>query len=122
MHIYNSLVDENEEHKMRMIKVFGKNIKNLRLEKQLTQEQVGEMASINSKYLGEVERGEKNPTALVIYKLSRALKVSVAEILSDGNYLLKENNMLREVERLFAGKEKQDIQKAIDLLAIFFRE
>lgn len=66
-----------------LLKVFGKNLRIQRRRKKLTQEKLGELAKINYKYIGEIERGEKNPTVLVIYKLSRALKVQVSEILTD---------------------------------------
>jgi transcriptional regulator with XRE-family HTH domain len=98
----------------------GRNIKNLRIKKKLTQEQVGEFAGINPKYLGEIERGEKNPTAVVIYKLSKALGVLVPEILSDKKHPYINEDLLKEVERLFLGKGKKDIQKAIRILEVFF--
>ena len=120
---YNFLqVGNDEKYKILMIKAFGRNIKNLRLSKKLTQEKVGELAGINPKYLGEIERGIKNPTAVVIYKLSQALGVSVAEIMSLDNYpcCSAKVNMLRDLERLFEGKDEKDIQKAIKILEVFF--
>ncbi|HDH11703.1 MAG TPA: XRE family transcriptional regulator [Nitrospirae bacterium] len=94
-----------------MLKVFGINIKNCRLRRNLTQEEVGELAGINPKYLGEIERGEKNPTALVIFKLSRALDVSVSEILSEGDNPHINKKFIKKVERLCEGKGKKDMQK-----------
>ena len=64
-----------------MIKVFGGNIKRIRLEKKMTQENLGVIAGIKPKYVGEIERGEKNPTAVIIYKISAALTVPVCEIM-----------------------------------------
>lgn len=43
---------------------------------------MAEMASINPKYLGEIERGIKNPTVLIAQRLATALGVPVCEILS----------------------------------------
>lgn len=105
---------------MRMIKVFGRNIKNLRVKMGLTQEQVSEMAGINPKYLGEIERGLKNPTALVIYKLTRSLGVPFCEIISIGDCPRIAESSLKEIERLFEGKDRKDIQKAIKILEVFF--
>ena len=61
---------------------FGCNVKTIRLKKKLTQESLGELAQINAKYLGEIERGEKNPTVFVLHKLSEALDVPVCKLIS----------------------------------------
>jgi len=115
---YNSLLGKEDEKSL--MKVFGKNLRNQRLKKGFTQEQLGELAKVNYKYIGEIERGEKNPTAVVIYKLSKALGVLVSEILSDKDHPYINEDLLKEVERLFAGKGKKDIQKAIRILEVFF--
>lgn len=115
-----SQIEEYEKYKGIMLKVFGANIKNFRLMRNLTQEEVGELAGINPKYLGEIERGEKNPTAIVVYKLSHALKVSVSEILTVGNNLHANNKFIKEIERLCEGKGNKDIRKAIKILEILF--
>ena len=115
-----SQIEEYEEYKWMMLKVFGINIKNCRLRCNLTQEQLAELAGIANNYLGEIERGEKNPTAFVVYKLSRALKVPVSKILSDNDNPYLNEKYLEEVEKLFEGKRKIDIKKAIKILEILF--
>lgn len=121
MDIYNfSQVEDTEEYRGQMIKAFGKNIRNIRLSKNLTQEQLAEMSSINDKYLGEIERGEKNPTAIIVYKLSRSLGISVCELFLIEDCSCRTENRFKEVERLFEGKNKKDIHKAIRILEVFF--
>jgi transcriptional regulator with XRE-family HTH domain len=115
-----SQIEEYEQYRGMMLKVFGLNIRNCRLRRNLTQEEVGELAGINPKYLGEIERGEKNPTALVVYKLSRAIKVTVSEILTDGDDPHMNKKFIKEVEGLFEGRRRRDIQKAIKILKVFF--
>ena len=118
---YNFLqIEVEEDDKGSMLKAFGKNLRKLRIAGGLTQEQLGELAKVNYKYIGEIERGEKNPTAIVIYRLSQALKVNVSEILAIDDYPGTTANVIKEVERLFAGKKKKDIQKAIRILEVFF--
>ena len=101
-----------------MLKAFGRNIRSFRLKNNMTQEQVGGLAGINPKYLGEIERGEKNPTAIVIYKLAHVLNVSVSKILSDRHVPQMHERFIKEVESLFKGKSQKDIQKAIKVLEI----
>jgi transcriptional regulator with XRE-family HTH domain len=102
-----------------MLKVFGSNIKELRKRRRLTQEKLAEMAGISPNYLGEVERGEKNMTALIAWKLSQALDVSIAEILShkkDEDYYLS----LLKVQELFSGRNSREINKAIRVMEVLF--
>jgi transcriptional regulator with XRE-family HTH domain len=72
-----------KEDERALLKIFGRNLKGQRLKKGLTQEHLGELANVNYKYIGEIERGEKNPSAIILYKLSKALGVSVEEIIAE---------------------------------------
>ena len=61
----------------------GKRIKEARLKKKLTQEQLAEMADIGSYYLGEVERGVKAPSLKVFAAIADALGISADVLLRD---------------------------------------
>ena len=121
MNLYNSLqFDDDAGCREQMIKAVSRNIRNIRLKKHLTQEQAAEMAGINAKYLGEVERGEKNPTALIISRLSEALKIPICEILSMNNCPHINDNFFAKFIELSAGKKDSERQKAMKLLEVFF--
>lgn len=64
-----------------ILKSFGDRIKKLRKEKGLTQEQLADEAQIERSYMGTIERGERNPTLLKVYKIAKALKVSAGQLL-----------------------------------------
>lgn len=51
----------------------GDNIRALRKASGLSQEQLALRADINASYMGQVERGEKNPTIDVLSKIASAL-------------------------------------------------
>jgi len=119
MSLYNSL-QFDAGCKEEMIKAISANLKSIRLRKNLTQEQVAEMAGINAKYLGEVERSEKNPTALIIGRLSEALQVPICEILSANNCPHTNDCLLMRARELSAGREDSERQKAMKLLEVFF--
>ncbi|MBI2429203.1 MAG: helix-turn-helix transcriptional regulator [Ignavibacteriales bacterium] len=59
----------------------GKRIRNERLEKGLSQEQLAELANVHRTYIGMIERGEKNISLLNIERISKALKITVSELL-----------------------------------------
>jgi transcriptional regulator with XRE-family HTH domain len=53
---------------------FGKRIRQLRLAKGLTQEQLAHHAGLHPTYVGGIERGERNPSFDNIMRLARALQ------------------------------------------------
>lgn len=60
---------------------FGRNVKRLRLEKDLSQEKFAFEADIHRTYVSDVERGTRNPTITVVEKLAKALGVTPGELL-----------------------------------------
>lgn len=61
------------------IKKFGKHIRELRLSKDITQKTLG--ASLGKNQIGNIERGEINPTLGTIKKLAEALGVEPKDLL-----------------------------------------
>lgn len=61
---------------------FGEKLKAIRLAKGLSQEKVAELSGLHRNYVSSVERGERNISIVNIDKLARALKVSMAELVS----------------------------------------
>jgi transcriptional regulator with XRE-family HTH domain len=56
-----------------ILAAFGSYVRKLRKGQGWTQEVLAEHAGLNSKYVGGIERGERNPAVLVVNKLSGAL-------------------------------------------------
>lgn len=59
----------------------GKNIRHLRRNRGLSQEQLAERADLHRVYVGQVERGEKCPSILTLEKIAQALEVETGELL-----------------------------------------
>lgn len=64
-------------------KLFGATLRQLRKAKGLTQERVAELTGISTNFVSELERGLKAPGLVVIVRLSKALDVSVHELLAE---------------------------------------
>ncbi|WP_138752470.1 helix-turn-helix domain-containing protein [Paenibacillus sinopodophylli] len=60
----------------------GENIRQLRKKRGFSQEQLALRAHINSSYMGQVERGEKNPTIDVLSKIAEALQMPLENIVN----------------------------------------
>lgn len=61
-------------------KRLGNRIKELRKEKNMTQEDLAFKVSVDRSYMGFVERGEKNPTLDKLIKIAQSLSVSLSEL------------------------------------------
>lgn len=64
----------------------GKRLRELRNSAQLTQEQTAMAANITPAFLGQIERGEKNPTVVTVEKLCGVFRISLSEFFSDCEY------------------------------------
>ena len=64
-------------------KHLGQAIRRYRKKADLTQEQLGELADLNPKYIGEVERTEKTISVDALARMAKALKVRVRDLVRD---------------------------------------
>ncbi len=60
---------------LNLLKAFGKQLRELRQKRGLSQEKLAELADLHRNYAGVLERGGANPTLFAIVALARALKV-----------------------------------------------
>lgn len=58
----------------------GTRIRELRKAAELTQEELASRAGLSANYIGETERGERNPGALALFKIARGLGIEPASL------------------------------------------
>jgi transcriptional regulator with XRE-family HTH domain len=61
--------------------LFGLRVRQLRMAKGLTQEQLGYDTGLHRTYVGQIERAEKNITLKSIEKIAKELDMNVKELL-----------------------------------------
>jgi transcriptional regulator with XRE-family HTH domain len=66
---------------MDMRKLVGRNVRRVRQEKGLTQEQFAERSGFSQQYISGLETGRRNPTVVTLYELALALGVGHLELL-----------------------------------------
>ena len=60
---------------------FGERVREIRVSKNLSQEQLADLANVHRTYIGMVERAEKNITLVNIEKIANGLNVNITELL-----------------------------------------
>ncbi len=66
-----------------ILKKFGSKVRYYRELLGLSQEKFAERANVHRTYIGTVERGETNITLVNVYKLAKALEVTVTQLIKD---------------------------------------
>ena len=100
----------------KLLERVGKNIREKRKDKGLTQEELAEKADINPKFLGKVERAEANISLLTLSKICNASGISLCELLaftSMDKEILKLGELSSEIWKLIKSKDKKTIQLSI---------
>lgn len=100
---------------------FPERFRNLRLQKNLSQEDLGKLVGIHPNHLGRYERGLSKPSAETLQKLAEVLGVSsdyliggTAEDFAKAKFEDKDLlRMFQEIEK-FPAEEKETIKKVLD--------
>lgn len=61
---------------------FGVAVRAARMEQGIAQEELASLAEIERSHMGKIERGEHMPTLALILRISRALKISAADLMA----------------------------------------
>ena len=62
--------------------VIAENLKRLREERKLSLDNVSRLSGVSKSMLGQIERGEVNPTVSTVWKISNGLKISFTQLMS----------------------------------------
>lgn len=89
----------------------SKRLRQLRREAHLSQEQTALAANITPAYLGQIERGEKNPTIVTVEKLCSVFRLSLSEFFSDHKYNSADDEIIDQISALLANRSEQEKQE-----------
>ena len=67
----------------KLYKSLGETIRAARKQAKMSQEKLAEKADLNRNYIGEIERAEKKITLETLWKIAKALKVRLRDIVAD---------------------------------------
>lgn len=97
----------------------GLRVKNKRLEKNMTQEQLAEAVDISSVYVGQIERGDRHMTIDTLVKIANVLQVSIEELLKEST-TDNINARLAELVNIAKKLNTADIDKIIDVIKAMY--
>lgn len=67
---------------MDMRLLVGRNLKRIRVERGLTQEELAERSGFAQQYISDVERGRRNPTIVSLWELAQAIGVTPVDLIT----------------------------------------
>jgi transcriptional regulator with XRE-family HTH domain len=90
-----------------ILKEVGKKVRTLRKLKGYTQEELGEKTSLSYKFIGEIERGEVNPSLNSLISIANALGIKINALFPDET----------DIFHKFSPQDIQIIKRALRLLS-----
>ncbi len=96
--------------------LLGRRLRNLRKTRGLTLERLAEKASVDEKYLGNIERGKENPSIATLEKLAGALSVKINQILCFEHELRGERSLRRRIMQVLEKCDERELQLILKLI------
>ena len=97
-------------------KILGERIRIYRTRKKLSQEKLGEMSDTHDKYIGQLERGEKNATLVVITKIAKALDLPLEVLFENIIVGSTANETAKECYNLFITMSEKEQKVLLELV------
>lgn len=97
------------------VKLVGEKIRELRLTKDLSQEKLGELAELNSNYIGQIERGEKSISVYTLKKVANGLSLSLEELFRKIDPA-SHKDVMEEIIALIQERPPHELAKVLALL------
>jgi transcriptional regulator with XRE-family HTH domain len=93
------------------IELIGNNIRIFRQKSGLSQEQLALQSGMNTSYIGQIERGEKNPTVRTLEKIATTLGITFIDLISSTD--LQKGVIRNQDQQYLAILTLEDIKKCI---------
>lgn len=105
-----------------LAKLIGERIRNLRIERGLTQENLAEKAQFHFTYIGQLERGEKQASLTTIEKIVNALEITFEELFSfiNDNEKTEEYSTITQIVNRLQSRDLKDQKMVLKLLDTIF--
>ena len=101
--------------------LFGKKIKAIRRARDITQEKLADLSGLSLQYIGEIERGRRNPSLTSIEQLSQALDIPMAELFSLEEFRLAPEELRTILARQIESADEDRLRVFFSMAQVIFR-
>jgi len=98
----------------------GHRIRLLRNMKGWTQQELGEQADVNYKFVGEIERGQQNPSFAILVKIAGALGVELPELFKFEMVNLSRKQIENNISEIVKALSDEDLTKILLVLKTLY--
>lgn len=100
--------------------LLGRRIRTLRNTKGFTQQELGHHADVDYKFIGEIERGNMNPSFKVLMKIAKALDVDIPEILRFEQEISDPKELENRIKSILKDLSVDKLQNVLMLLRVLY--
>ena len=100
--------------------LLGRRIRKLRNMKGWTQQELGNQADVNYKFLGEIERGQQNPSFYTLVKIATALEVELPEMFRFEQEVLDRNEIETRIKEILQTIPDDAIRQVLLMLQALY--
>ncbi|MBW1690779.1 MAG: helix-turn-helix transcriptional regulator [Deltaproteobacteria bacterium] len=100
--------------------LLGRRIRSLRNVKGWTQQELGDRADINYKFLGEIERGQQNPSFNILVKIAMALGVNLPELFRFEHEISDRKEIETQIQQILKTIPDDTLRQILLLLQVLY--
>lgn len=100
--------------------LLGRRIRSLRNVKGWTQQELGDQANVNYKFIGEIERGQQNPSFNVLAKIATALEVDLPELFRFDHQISDRKEIETRIREILRGIPDDQLRQIHMLLQVLY--
>lgn len=100
--------------------LLGRRIRSLRNIKGWTQEELGRQADLSYKFIGEIERGQQNPSLDTMVKIAAAMKVELLELFRFEQETVDKAAIENRIGRIVKGLPDEDVRRLLMVLRVLY--
>jgi XRE family transcriptional regulator, regulator of sulfur utilization len=100
--------------------LLGRRIRTLRTLKGWTQQELGNKADVNYKFIGEIERGQQNPSFNILAKIASALEVKLLELFRFEHEIFDRIEIEKRIEQIIKTIPTDSLRDLLSVLEVLY--
>jgi transcriptional regulator with XRE-family HTH domain len=100
--------------------LLGQRIRSLRIKKGWTQQELGNQADVNYKFIGEIERGQQNPSFNVLVKIAASMEVELPELFRFESEGLNRKEMESRLQSIIKALPESELGRILTILKALY--